>query len=85
MNQETNLAIRHAISSEQFETAHRLWDEYAGMVRLSILSGSANEDMLAEMQDLVTWSRTVVLSFRAHSADRLNQSHVANIYGHSGA
>ena len=48
MNQDITNAIRQAMSSEQFETAHHLWDEYAGSVREAIENGTASEAMMTE-------------------------------------
>jgi len=74
-------SIRRAIASDEFATAQRLWDAYAEQVRAAILDGSATEGMMAEMRELVGWSRLVVQSFRAHAGDQVNRAHVARIYG----
>jgi hypothetical protein len=36
--------------------------------------------MMAEMCELVGWSRLVVQSFRAHAGDQVNRAHVARVY-----
>jgi|tagenome__1003787_1003787.scaffolds.fasta_scaffold17535439_1 hypothetical protein len=84
MNHDRTNAIRQAMSSEQFEAARHLWDEYAGSVRKAIENGTASPAMMSEMRDLVEWSRVVALSFRAHASDRLNQWHAAKVYGQPG-
>ena len=68
------------MASEEFATAQRLWDAYAEEVRAAILDGSATEGMMAEMCELVGWSRLVVQSFRAHAGDQVNRAHVARVY-----
>jgi len=68
------------MASEEFATAQRLWDAYAERVRAAILDGSATEGMMAEMRELVGWSRLVVQSFRAHAGDQVNRAHVARVY-----
>jgi hypothetical protein len=68
------------MASEEFVTAQRLWDAYAEQVRGAILDGSATEGMMAEMCELVGWSRLVVQSFRAHAGDQVNRAHVARVY-----
>jgi len=79
-NTEARESIRQAMASEEFATAQRLWDVYAEQVRLAILDGSATEGMMAEMRELVGWSRMVVQSFRAHAGDQVNRAHVARVY-----
>ena len=79
-NSDAGESIRRAMASEEFATAQRLWDAYAEEVRAAILDGSATEDMMAEMCELVGWSRLVVRSFRAHAGDQVNRAHVAQVY-----
>ena len=79
-NTDARESIRQAMASEEFATAQRLWDVYAEQVRLAILDGSATEGMMAEMRELVGWSRMVVQSFRAHAGDQVNRAHVARVY-----
>ena len=73
-------SIRQAMASEEFATAQRLWNAYADGVRSAILDGSATEGTMAEMRELVGWSRLVVQSFRAHAGDQVNRAHVARAY-----
>ena len=72
--------VRKAFDTQDFETARRCWEEYADGVRLAIEDRTATPMMLREMRELVEWSRIVVLSFRAHAADRLGQDHAARAY-----
>ena len=72
--------LRAALASGDFVAARRLWAEYSDGVRNEIESGTATPATVDEMRDLVEWSRLVVLSFRAHAADRLNQDHAARAY-----
>ena len=80
MNRYAKELIRQAMASEEFDTARRRWDVYAEEVRAAILDGSATELMLAEMRELVDWSRVVVQSFRAHAGDQVKCAHVARVY-----
>jgi len=73
-------SIRRAMASEEFAAAQRLWDVYAEEVRAAILAGSATEGMMAEMRELVGWSRLVVQSFRAQAGDQVSRAHVARVY-----
>ena len=68
------------MASEEFAAAQRLWDAYTEQVRLAILDGSATDGMMADMRELVGWSRLVVQSFRAHAGDQVNRAHVARVY-----
>ena len=80
MNRDARELIRQAMASEEFDTARRQWDVYAEKVHVAILDGSATEDMMAEMRELVDWSRLVVQSFRAHVGNQVKCAHVARIY-----
>ena len=80
LNKDARELIRRAMASEEFATAQRLWDAYAEQVRAAILDGSATVGMMAEMWELVGWSRLVVQSFRAHAGDQVNRAHVARVY-----
>jgi hypothetical protein len=80
LNSDARESIRQAMASEEFDTAQRLWKAYAEQVRLAILDGSATEGMMADMRELVGWSRVVVQSFRAHAGDQVNRAHVARAY-----
>jgi hypothetical protein len=80
LNKDARESIRQAMASEEFARAQRLWDTYAEQVRAAILDGSATEGMMAEMRELVGWSRMVVQSFRAHAGDQVNRAHVARVY-----
>jgi hypothetical protein len=72
--------VRTAMSAGDFLDARRSWEQYSAEVRKAIEDGTATPAMLAEMGDLVEWSRIVVLSFRTHAADRLKQDHAARAY-----
>ena len=80
MNRDARESIRQAMAAEEFAAARRQWDVYAGQVRAAILDGSATESMMAEMREVVDWSRMVVQSFRAHAHDQLQCAHVARVY-----
>ena len=80
LHKDARESIRRAMASEEFATAQGQWDAYAEEVRAAILDGSATEGMMAEMCELVGWSRLVVQSFRAHAGDQVNRAHVARTY-----
>jgi hypothetical protein len=78
--------IRQAIASRQFHKAQLLWDGYAALLREELAKGSVTAARMAEMRELVEWSRRVVLCFRAHTQRRLDSMRgsmrVAQAYGH---
>ena len=76
-------AIRNAFASEEFDTARRLWDEYASSIEKLIAAGRGTEQMLAEAGGLILWARQSALSFHAHCSARLASARVAEIYTHN--
>jgi hypothetical protein len=79
--------IRQAIASRQFQKAQLLWNDYAALLRQELAKGSVTAARMAEMRELVEWSRRAVLCFRAHAQSRLDSMRdsmrVARAYGHS--
>jgi hypothetical protein len=75
-------AVRNAFAGDDFDRAHRLWNEYAAALEKSIAAGQGSRAMLAEASALVEWARLAVLSFHAHSSARLAAARVAEIYTH---
>ncbi|MBZ5727988.1 MAG: hypothetical protein LAP87_23720 [Acidobacteriia bacterium] len=73
--------VRQAVASGEFARAQRLWNEYAARFEAELARGAIGEARLAEMRELVEWSRTVVLCARAHLGDQLDSAHVAEEYG----
>jgi hypothetical protein len=73
-------AIRNAFASEEFETARRLWEEYAADIEKLIAAGRGSDQVLAEARGLIEWARRSVLSFQAHCSARLASARVAEIY-----
>jgi hypothetical protein len=72
--------IRQAFASEEFATAERLWNQYAGQLCQAIIVGAATEAMLLETRQLIDWSALVVKAFRSHAVDRLNSARLAQLY-----
>ena len=72
--------IRQAVNSEEFERALFLWNECAAGLAVELSSRCLTEARLAEVRELVEWSRTVVLCERAHMQHQLNRLHVAGEY-----
>jgi hypothetical protein len=77
--------IRQAIATRQFQKAQLLWDGYAALLRQELPKGSVTAARMAEMRELVEWSRRAVLCFRSHAQKRLdamrNSMRVAQAYG----
>ena len=87
MNMDGHLTepIRQAIACREFQKAQLLWDGYAALLRQEMPKGSITEARLAEVRELVEWSRRVVLCARAHAQSRLDSMRdsmrVAQTYG----
>ena len=72
--------IREAIAGGDYARALELWDQYTS----ALAGGLLTEDTLAEAANLVEWSRPILMSARAHAAERLRALHVAGAYGARG-
>jgi hypothetical protein len=74
MNMDGHLTepIRQALAAGEFQKAQLLWNGYAALLCQEMPKGSVTEARLAEMRELVEWSRRAVLCFRAHTQSRLD-------------
>ena len=80
-------AIRQAVNSGEFGRAQLLWRECSGALAEELTNGHLTKarlaevgELLAEVRELMEWSRMVVLCARAHLQDRVNSLHVAREY-----
>jgi len=73
--------IRGAVASGEYQRALLLWNEYSARLQEELRVGSLTSGRLAEMRELMEWSRRVMLCARAHAQDQLNSLHVAAEYG----
>jgi hypothetical protein len=85
MDSEAHARIRRAVSAGEFGKASALWDTYAEQVAGEIRSRGCPEVRLAQMRDLIEWTRSAVTCARAHAQLRINtrrtKLHAASIYG----
>jgi len=65
--------IREAISSGEFQRAQLLWDFSAARLTEEFENGGFTQPRLAEIRELVEWSRTAFLCDRAHMQDQLRR------------
>ena len=65
--------IRQAVNSGEFARAQLLWEQCASGLADEWSKGSLSGARLAEVRELVEWSRTAVLCERAHIEDQLNR------------
>lgn len=72
--------IRQAVNSGEFDRAWLLWNELAAGLEEELHNRSLTAARLAEVNELIAWSRSVVLCDRAHIQDQLNSMHVAGEY-----
>jgi len=73
--------IRQAVASGEFERARQLWEAYMLQLEAQVRQGSFTAIQLAQVRDLVEWSRGVALCARQHAQDRLNSLLIAAEYG----
>jgi hypothetical protein len=80
MNHDDVSDIRAALAAGEFARAQNLWSDYAARVEAAVHDRSATAADLAEMRELVEWTRQVVLSFRSLSTSRLASRRAAAAY-----
>ena len=72
--------LRQAVCSGDFERAQLLWNECAACLADELSGRRLSEARLAEVRELVEWSRNVVSCARAQMQNRINSLHVAGEY-----
>jgi hypothetical protein len=81
--------IRQAIASGEYQKAQLLWNGYAALLRQELSKGCVTAARLAEVRELVEWSRRMVLCAHAHAQGRLDSMRdsmcVARTYGRPGS
>lgn len=75
------MRIREAVASREFKRAQDLWDAYVVQLVEELRQGSFSATKLAQVRDLMEWSRGVALCTRLHAQDRLNSLLIAAEYG----
>jgi hypothetical protein len=85
MNNEIQAQIRRAVSAGEFGKASALWENYAAQTAAEIRAGTGSAATLAQMRELIEWTRGVVICARAHAQRRihlqLTKLHAAAVYG----
>jgi hypothetical protein len=85
MHSETQAEIRRVVSAGEFDKASALWGTYAAQVTDAIRAGSCSAAELAQMGELVGWTRNAILCARAHAqrriSTRITKLHAATAYG----
>ena len=85
MDSEVYLRIQDAISAGEFPKASYLWEQYASQVAGEIRDGRCSLARLAQMGELLEWTRGIVTCTRAHAQRRMNtrrtELHAAAVYG----
>ena len=80
MDQFSESRIREAVASGEFKRAQELWTAYTAQLEEELRQGSFSEAKLAQVRDLMEWSRGVALCARLHARDQLNSLLVAAEY-----
>jgi hypothetical protein len=74
--------FRAAVSSGEFARAEELWKEVATAMEVETREGRAGA--LREVQELMEWTRTVVVCFRSQALQklrtRLTRAHAVSVY-----
>jgi hypothetical protein len=87
MDSEVHARLRCAVSAGEFGRASALWEIYAEQVAGEIRSGICQQARLAQLRELIEWTRSTVTCGRAHAQLRLDiqrtKLHAASIYGRS--
>jgi hypothetical protein len=73
--------VREAVASGEFHRAQQLWNAYMVQLEEEIRQGTFSTTKLAQVRDLMEWSRGVALCARLHAQDRLNRVLIAAKYG----
>jgi hypothetical protein len=84
VDSEIQAAIRSAVSAGQLAHASALWETYASQMVEEIRRGVCSQERLAQMRELIEWTRGVTASERAQARRRLDVRltglHVAAAY-----
>ena len=72
--------IREAVASGEFNRAQQLWGAYMIQLEDELSQGSFTETKLAQVRELMEWSRSAALCARRHAQDRLNSLLIAAEY-----
>jgi len=81
MNTRRTEHIRNAVASGDWQSALRLWDDYAAGIREEIRQRVCAPARLAEAREFLEWARGMALCASAQAQNRLNTIHVAKQYG----
>jgi hypothetical protein len=84
MDSETQTGIRRAVAAAEFGKASALWEIYAAQLTEKIRSRTCSAAQLAQMRELIDWTRGIVTCAHAHAQRRINTRltglHVATVY-----
>jgi hypothetical protein len=72
MDSEIDARIRSAVSAGELDQASALWEDYASQVVDEIRGGVCPKERLAQMRELIEWTRGVTASGRAQAQRRLD-------------
>jgi hypothetical protein len=87
MHSDAHFGIRRAVAAGEFGKASALWETYAEQLAKAVRGGTGSAAELAQMRDLIDWTRGVVTCAHAQAQRRINTRltglHVATVYGRS--
>lgn len=84
MDSDAQAGIRRAVSAGEFDKASALWETYAAQLTETIRIRSCSTAQLAQMRELIDWTRRIITCSRAQAQRRINTRltglHVATVY-----
>jgi hypothetical protein len=84
MDSEIQAGIRRAVSSGEFGKASMIWEAYALQMADAFRGGTCSAEELAQMREIIEWTRSVITCVRAHAQLHLNTQrtrlHATSIY-----
>ena len=84
LHSETHTRLRRAVSAGEFVKASAIWETYATQVIDAIRGGNFSSAELAQIRELIDWTRGVATCARGQGQRRINTVlaglHVAKVY-----
>jgi len=85
MDSEIQARLRCAVSAGELGKASAVWETYGQQMADAIRGGTCSAAELAQMREIIEWTRSAITCARGHAQLRLNTQrtklHAASIYG----
>ena len=73
--------LRYAIERGDYARASALWEQWSAELARHIAAGTLDPVEWSRAQELLRWSRNLLIAERAHLQIRLNTLHAVGAYG----